>query len=383
MRLYNASAMAIKAVDQKLMVGGPATAMLGNVANFARICQNSKIPFDFVSTHHYPNDAICPSHERWNPDCFADNVRKARVNVAELASDAEFYMTEYSNSYMVSRGTEHDSSEAAAFAMRQVGALSQQVDMLSWWTFSDIFEESSLPTREFQNWYGLMSFNGVRKPAWRSFQLLNTHAGNYLVPANLSAPSWNERSSSSSSSSSSSNSKPMVSAFVTANTSSGGSGDVSNLTGAGIRVFLSYWWQPTGVGKSASETHASRGTLPPSPPNVTVIVSLGAGVVVAAVPATSTVGLATAHVINAEFGNPRAAWEQMGSPGTADITAAQLVRLHDASEVHTEEIPITTVWHTHKGAGDGAGRLSTGGRSVERTINVELSPNSVVVLEVV
>eukprot|EP01043_Picozoa_sp_COSAG02_P106740 COSAG02_NODE_42742_length_381_cov_1.446809_2_plen_30_part_01 len=30
-----------------------------------------------------------------------------------------------------------------------------------------------------------MTFNGVRKPAWRSFQLLNALAGNYLVPANL------------------------------------------------------------------------------------------------------------------------------------------------------------------------------------------------------
>ena len=134
MRLYNASATAIKAVDRNLMVGGPATAMLGNVGDFVRVCQDSKIPFDFVSTHHYPNDAICPSHQRWNPDCFADNVRKARASVA--TSGAEFYMTEYSNSYMVSRGTEHDTSEAAAFAMRQVGVLSQQVDVLSWWTFS-------------------------------------------------------------------------------------------------------------------------------------------------------------------------------------------------------------------------------------------------------
>ena len=81
-------------------------------------------------------DAICPSHERWNPDCFADNVRKARAHVVASASSAEFYMTEYSNSYMVSRGTEHDTSEAAAFAMRQVGELSQEVDVLSWWTFS-------------------------------------------------------------------------------------------------------------------------------------------------------------------------------------------------------------------------------------------------------
>lgn len=249
-------------------------------------------------------------------------------------------------------------------------------------SFSDIFDESSLPTREFQNWYGLMTFNGVRKPAWRSFQLLNTHAGLYLVPANLSMPIANGGRSSS---------KPMVSAFVTANASSSADGNGSNTTGAGVKVFLSYWWQPTGVGASYSHTGSASidsesdngdrpppdalgGTLTPPPPNVSVVVSLG---VVETVGVSSTAGVATAHIIDAEHGNSRAAWEQMGSPATADITAAQLARLHAASEVYTKRIPINV---THGTAVDTAGLPTR--LSVERTINVELSPNSVVVLEV-
>jgi hypothetical protein len=41
------------------MVGGPATAQLEDVASFAQACTDQTIPFDFVSTHHYPSDPQC------------------------------------------------------------------------------------------------------------------------------------------------------------------------------------------------------------------------------------------------------------------------------------------------------------------------------------
>jgi len=55
--LYDLSARAIKKVDAKIRVGGPATAQAAWVADFIAHCIEKKIPFDFVSTHVYGNDS--------------------------------------------------------------------------------------------------------------------------------------------------------------------------------------------------------------------------------------------------------------------------------------------------------------------------------------
>ena len=80
MALYNASARAVKAVHPSLLVGGPATAVLEHVQDFAARCRAAGIPYDFVSSHHYPTDGgsqfegKCPSGLEWDPDCFGDQV---------------------------------------------------------------------------------------------------------------------------------------------------------------------------------------------------------------------------------------------------------------------------------------------------------------------
>ena len=56
MLLYASSATALKAVDSALVVGGPATAGLDKVPEFVQECANRSLPFDFVSSHHYPTD---------------------------------------------------------------------------------------------------------------------------------------------------------------------------------------------------------------------------------------------------------------------------------------------------------------------------------------
>ena len=91
MALYNASARAIKSVHPSLRVGGPATAVLQHVSDFVNACKAEDIPFDFVSTHHYPTDN-CPTGADWDPDCFSDGVLKSRGTVS---ASTPFYLTEY------------------------------------------------------------------------------------------------------------------------------------------------------------------------------------------------------------------------------------------------------------------------------------------------
>jgi xylan 1,4-beta-xylosidase len=131
MKLFNASSHALKSVDSKFKVGGPATAQLKNVKDFVDQCKALDIPFDFVSTHMYPTDPQCKRGAGWDPDCLTNNVKEARQSVA----DYPFFMTEYNVGCCLGY-SQHDTSAAAAFAFKQVGALAGVVDVLSWWTFT-------------------------------------------------------------------------------------------------------------------------------------------------------------------------------------------------------------------------------------------------------
>ena len=52
--LYRQSALAVKAVDKRLQIGGPSTAQLAWIPDLIRYCVAKGIPLDFVSTHVYP-----------------------------------------------------------------------------------------------------------------------------------------------------------------------------------------------------------------------------------------------------------------------------------------------------------------------------------------
>lgn len=55
--LYRHAALAIKKVDSKLSVGGPATAIDAWIPEMREFCKKNNVPLDFISTHHYPTDA--------------------------------------------------------------------------------------------------------------------------------------------------------------------------------------------------------------------------------------------------------------------------------------------------------------------------------------
>ena len=47
------------------------------------------------------------------------------------------------------------------------------VDMMSYWTFSDVFEEQGVVEQPFHGGYGLMAVRGIPKPAYVAFELLH------------------------------------------------------------------------------------------------------------------------------------------------------------------------------------------------------------------
>jgi xylan 1,4-beta-xylosidase len=187
LHLYNASAVALKNVSPLLQVGGPATAKLQFIPDFIADISALGWPLDFVSTHSYPSDVSdgypCTSAGNTDPDCFAHTVQSNRDIVA--AAGLPFYISEYKEG--LQGGPEYgslaahaDTAYAASFILRNIPLL-EGVDIFSWWTFTDVFEEFWMRGIPFSGGFGLLTTQGVAKPAYRALQLLND-AGSVRLP---------------------------------------------------------------------------------------------------------------------------------------------------------------------------------------------------------
>ena len=186
--LYDVTARALKGVSPRLRVGGPSTAQAAWVDRFIRHCAENHIPVDFVSTHVYANDTAqdvfgsTGTISRNQMVCRA--VHKVHKQVAESAlPKLPIIWSEYNASYK----SEPDVTDSIfmgpwlADTIRQCDGL---VEMLSYWTFSDVFEEQGVVKQPFYGGYGLIAAGGLPKPAFNAFKLLHM-----LGDARLANPS--------------------------------------------------------------------------------------------------------------------------------------------------------------------------------------------------
>ena len=199
--LYEITARTIKGVDAKLRVGGPATSNNMWIPEFRQFCDSNQVPYDFITTHHYPADdplsragmngsgvkgdgmdmtALTQMSEEernailqkmaemftrpnTNPrDGLAQTARKAK----EEAGDYPLYYTEWNVGH-------YDVSYAAAGVMATLAYNEGLVEGYSYWCVSDIFEEMGLHGLPFNNEFGLVNVYGTPKPVYRLFQALH------------------------------------------------------------------------------------------------------------------------------------------------------------------------------------------------------------------
>ncbi len=176
-QLYDHTALAIKKVDPRLRVGGPATAQAAWVDAFIEHCTQQKVPVDFVSTHVYGNDRaqdVFGSNEDIPRDkmvCRA--VSKVHDQIrASSKPNLPLIWSEFNASYK--NETEVTDSVYMgpwlADTARQCDGL---LDMMSYWTFSDVFEEQGVVKTPFYGGFGLLAEDGIPKPAYRAFSLLH------------------------------------------------------------------------------------------------------------------------------------------------------------------------------------------------------------------
>jgi len=182
-KLYPYTVAAIKQIDPSLWVGGPTTAANAWIEEFLDFCETRKLPVDFVSTHHYPTDAMGQEGDDTETQ-LAKSQRSIRRQQAQdakrRAGGKHLYYTEW-NASSNPRDTLHDQSYSAAFVVKTIMEASGLVEGYSFWTFSDIFEENYFPSKPFHGGFGLLSLHGIPKPTYHAFGLLHRLGNESLV----------------------------------------------------------------------------------------------------------------------------------------------------------------------------------------------------------
>ena len=175
--LYDQTARTLKSVSARLRVGGPASAQAAWVTAFLRHVAAVHAPIDFVSTHVYGNDTAehvfgTRAHvTRRTMVCRA--VRKVHREIARSAfPQLPLILSEFNASY----SNEPDVTDTPymgpwiATTIRQCDGLLQA---MSYWTFSDVFEEGGVIRSPFYGGFGLIAEHDIPKASFNAFALLH------------------------------------------------------------------------------------------------------------------------------------------------------------------------------------------------------------------
>ena len=214
---YEVTARAIKAVDPKIPVGGPATSNSKWVQSFVNFCAERQLPVDFISTHQYAGDPLGGVEDQGDPlkegeesrgfdvgammRAAGEKIQKAKGTstldgfraimgdrseesdvpygtfvrnsaiVRQQAGSLPVYYTEWNENAGFGSYT-NDTRKVAAYDVRAALEVSDNVDGSSIWCFSDIFEEFHPFPEEFHGGFGMITQNGIPKPVCHAMKML-------------------------------------------------------------------------------------------------------------------------------------------------------------------------------------------------------------------
>jgi xylan 1,4-beta-xylosidase len=175
--LYDRAALAIKRVSPRLRVGGPATAQAAWVDRFLAHCKEKNVPVDFASTHVYGNDKaedVFGTHEsipRTQMVCRA--VKKVHGQITASAfPNTPLIWSEYNASYM-NEPVVTDTAFMGPWVADNIRQCDGLTNMMSYWTFSDVFEEQGVVKTPFNGGFGLLAERSIPKAAFNDFALLH------------------------------------------------------------------------------------------------------------------------------------------------------------------------------------------------------------------
>ena len=175
--LYDHTVLALKKVSSRIRVGGPSTAQAAWVTAFLQHCKQNNIPVDFVTTHVYANDTardvFHTSEDIPRDRMVCRSVAKVHDEIAASPFPrTPLIFSEYNASY----ANEPDVTDSIYMGPWLAGTISQcdgLTEAMSYWTFSDVFEEQGIVKIPFYGGFGLVAEDGIPKPSLNAFAMLH------------------------------------------------------------------------------------------------------------------------------------------------------------------------------------------------------------------
>jgi xylan 1,4-beta-xylosidase len=195
--LYAHTAADIKSVNANYSVGGPAGSQTIWIQPLIEFCKTNPAPLDFISFHTYGLGGGASGLDE-NGDQFlylGKNLRAPAITMTNGRSlvdatgrtNLPVHVTEWSASYSP-RDPIHDSYFSAPYILEQFKNIEHGINSMSYWVFTDIFEENGPPMTPFHGGFGLLNFQGIKKPAYFAYQFMNRLGATELQ--NADAQSW-------------------------------------------------------------------------------------------------------------------------------------------------------------------------------------------------
>ncbi len=213
-KLYEVTAKAVKSVDNKLRVGGPSSSACLWIKDFTDYCKQNNVPYDFVSTHHYPGDAFGNSFSMKDAFRMMGIAKRSAKNGVDLtdtmtemffrpeiyktwrkgvlkeldekavkeAGNKPLFVTEW-NSMAIFASPVHDEKYSAAFVVKSCMDLQNKIQGYMFWCCSDVYEEQFMLGKPFHGGFGLVSNCGIPKPNFWAFKILSQlHKSRLALP---------------------------------------------------------------------------------------------------------------------------------------------------------------------------------------------------------
>lgn len=189
-RLFEKTFRAIKGLDERFRVGGPAICGVQDelwIREFLNFCRRESIPLDFVTRHHYTTDF--PEHiGHYGYAALSDarqgfeNLQSTRdiVDSFDEYRGLEIHITEFNTSYIPNCPL-HDTNQNAAYIAHQLSRLGDVNESYSYWTFGDIFEERGVPFTPFHGGFGLVANGCIPKPTFWVFKFYKDLTGECVL----------------------------------------------------------------------------------------------------------------------------------------------------------------------------------------------------------
>ncbi|MBN8948116.1 MAG: glycosyl hydrolase family 39 [Rhodanobacter sp.] len=175
--LYDQTARALKAVNPRLRVGGPATAQGAWATDFLAHTKKNNVPVDFLSTHVYGDDTaqnVFHSDEHIpRRDMVCRTVDKVHKEI--LASPyprMPLVFSEYNASY-ANLPNVTDTVFMGPWMANTIRECAGKIQIMSYWSFSDVFEEQGIVRNPFYGGFGLIAARRIPKPAFNAFAMLH------------------------------------------------------------------------------------------------------------------------------------------------------------------------------------------------------------------